>query len=89
MDAELISLIEAQVERSDLTSEEKLEVKDALAVLPSHGLRVLYEAFEFGPLHVRTFFESYKRKKDILARKDMKAWRKLIDTELQQVKSLL
>ncbi len=89
MDAELISLIEAQVERSDLSAEEKVEVKEALAVLPSHGLRVLYEAFDLGPLHVRTFFESYKRKKDILARKDMSAWRKLIDSEIAQVKSLL
>lgn len=89
MDAELIALIEAQVERSDLAPEEKSEVKEALAVLPSHGLRVLYEAFDFGPLHVRTFFESYKRKKDILARKDMGAWRKLIDSEIKEVKSLL
>lgn len=89
MDAELITLIGEQIERTDLRDDEKKEIKEALAVLPSHGLHVLYEAFQLGPLHVRTFFESYKQKKDILARKDMKAWRKLIGEEVDRIAALI
>lgn len=89
MDAELITLIQEQIEKSDLTPEEKKEIDEALAVLPPHGLHVLYKAFQMGPLHVRTFFESYKRKKDILCHKDMKAWRKLIGDEISQIKALI
>lgn len=89
MDAELITLIQEQIEKSDLNPEEKKEIDEALAVLPSHGLHVLYKAFQMGPLHVRTFFEAYKRKKDILCHKDMKAWRKLIGSEISQAAALI
>ena len=89
MDAELITLIQEQIEKSDLNEEEKKEIGEALAVLPPQGLHVLYKAFELGPLHVRTFFESYKRKKDILCHKDMKAWRKLIGDEMSHLTDLI
>lgn len=84
MDAELISLLEEQVDKSDLADAEKSEVKETLAVLPTVGLQALYKAFELGPLHVRAFFEVYKRRKSILEHKDIKAWRKLLETEVKQ-----
>lgn len=84
-----MSLIEGEVDKLDFSDQEKKEIKEVLAVLPTPGLQTLYKALQLGPLHTRTFVDSYKRKKDILARKDMKAWRKLIGDEINQVVALI
>jgi hypothetical protein len=89
MDSELIELIEAELDKLGLSAEETKEIKEALAVLPTPGLQTLYQALQLGPIHTRSFFELYKQKKDILAKKDMKAWRNLVDKEVGLLTALI